>query len=159
MSEKYKFYDSRQPHFISFATIQWIDIFIRRIYSEIIVDSLDYCINNKGLILNAWCIMTNHIHLIARSENQEIGDIMRDMKKFTSKEIVNTIKGNSAESRKRCYLARVTNSCQHYTQDTSSFIRRSASDKIIMDQVISIVYCIFGIHALMQNANNFNGII
>lgn len=53
MSEKYKFYNSKQPHFISFATIQWIDIFTRRIYFDIINDSLAYCINNKGLILNA----------------------------------------------------------------------------------------------------------
>jgi REP element-mobilizing transposase RayT len=101
MSEKYKFYDSKQPHFISFATINWIDIFTRIIYFNILTESLDHCIKNKGLILNAWVIMTNHIHLIARSETNELGNIMRDMKKFTSKEIVSAIKGNKQESRKK----------------------------------------------------------
>jgi REP element-mobilizing transposase RayT len=104
MSEKYKFYDSKQPHFISFSTVNWIDIFTRITYFDIITESLDYCIQNKGLILNAWVIMTNHIHLIARSETNKLGNIMRDMKKFTSKEIVSAIKGNKQESRKKWLL-------------------------------------------------------
>lgn len=100
MSRKYKFHNSAYPHFVSFATVFWIDLFIRRFYSEIIVDSLSYCIDNKGLILNAWCIMTNHVHLIIRSETGELSDIMRDLKKFTSKKLITCIQERPQESRK-----------------------------------------------------------
>jgi REP element-mobilizing transposase RayT len=44
--------------------------------------------------------MTNHIHLIARANNLEIGlsDIIRDFKKFTSKEIIKWVNESNKES-------------------------------------------------------------
>lgn len=104
MSRKYKFYDSRYAHFVSFATVDWVDLFIRRVYFEIMTQSLSYCIAHKGLILNAWCIMTNHVHLIIRSETNELQNIMRDMKKFTSKELIKTIQNYQQESRNKRLL-------------------------------------------------------
>jgi REP element-mobilizing transposase RayT len=105
MSRNYKFYDSTKPHFVSYATVHWIRLFVRRIYFEVVTNSLDYCINNKGLIVNAWCIMPNHVHLIIRSETNLLQDIMRDMKKFTSKKLVDTIQEPAKESRKEWILS------------------------------------------------------
>lgn len=104
MSRKYKFHDHQVPHFVSFATVGWVDLFTRREYFRIIVNSLDHCINHKGLILNAWCIMTNHVHLIIRSETNKLQDIMRDMKKFTSKKLVKAVTEHAQESRKERLL-------------------------------------------------------
>lgn len=104
MSRKYKFYDSEYAHFVSFATVDWTDLFTRRVYFEVITKSLSYCIAHKGLILNAWCIMTNHLHLIIRSETNELQNIMRDMKKFTSKKLIEGIRNNPQESRKERFL-------------------------------------------------------
>ena len=104
MSRKYKFYDSTCPHFVSFATVQWVDLFTRSVYFELLVESLSYCIKHKGLILNAWCIMTNHVHLIIRSETEELSNIMRDFKKYTSKELIKKIQAEPQESRKEWLL-------------------------------------------------------
>jgi REP element-mobilizing transposase RayT len=49
------------------------------------VDSLNYCIKNKGLIVYAWVIMSNHVHLVIESRNAALEDIMGDLKKHTSK--------------------------------------------------------------------------
>jgi len=84
MSRKYKIYDSSIPHFLSFAIVNWIDLFTRKEYFDVITESLSYCIRHKGLTLNAWCIMTNHVHLIVRSDENNLSNIMRDLKKFTS---------------------------------------------------------------------------
>ena len=92
MSRKYKIFDSRNPYFISFAVVNWMDLFTRKEYTEVITNSLSYCISNKGLILNAWCIMTNHIHLIIRSESNNLSDIIRDLKKFTSYKLYTKVK-------------------------------------------------------------------
>jgi REP element-mobilizing transposase RayT len=100
MSEKYKIIDSTYPHFVTFTVIGWIDIFSREQYKEIMTDSLKFCILEKGLILHAWVIMTNHVHLIISSENSKLNALVRDIKKFTSKQIINAIKQNSSESRK-----------------------------------------------------------
>lgn len=99
MSEKYKVFDSKIPHFITITTVGWVDVFTRINYTAILDKSLLYCIKNKGLIVMAYVYMTNHIHLIVKSETNELQNIVRDFKTFTSKEIIKEIK-QSNESRK-----------------------------------------------------------
>ncbi|MCO5945381.1 REP-associated tyrosine transposase [Mucilaginibacter flavidus] len=100
MGRKYKFHDHQKLHFVSFATVNWIDVFVRRIYCDIVVGSLKYCIENKGLELYAWCIMSSHVHLIIGTENGNLSDIIRDMKRHTSKLLLKTISENMQESRR-----------------------------------------------------------
>src|SRR5262249_54085420 len=104
MGRKYKFYASTDIYFVSFATVNWVDVFTRRIYCDIMVDSLKFCIENKGLDLYAWCIMSSHVHLIISSAQNSLSDIMRDMKRHTSKAILKAIKENQGESRRHWML-------------------------------------------------------
>jgi putative transposase len=104
MGRKYVFHEHDQLYFVSFATVNWVDVFVRRIYCDIIVDSLKYCIENKGLELYAWCIMSSHVHLIISTEKGNLSDIMRDLKRHTSKTILKTIAENTQESRKNWLL-------------------------------------------------------
>jgi putative transposase len=91
--DRYKIADQHAVYFLTFTVVEWIDIFSRKEYKYIIVDALNYCISNKGLNVYAWVLMSNHLHLIAKAqENHSLSDIIRDFKKFTSKEIVRTIK-------------------------------------------------------------------
>ena len=104
MSRIYKFSDQTKLYFVSFATVHWIDIFTRRIYKDILVDSLRYCQENKGLEVYAWCIMTNHVHLIIGTNDKPLQDIMRDLKRHTSKTLLKTIEENPTESRREWLL-------------------------------------------------------
>jgi REP element-mobilizing transposase RayT len=104
MGRKYIFHDSQQLYFVSFATVNWIDVFVRRIYFEIMVASINYCIENKGLEVYAWCIMPSHVHLIISSETHALSDIIRDLKRHTSKTLLKTIEGNPQESRREWML-------------------------------------------------------
>ena len=80
-------------YFVTITIVEWIDIFTRPIYKHIVIDSINYCIANKGLKIYCWCLMSNHIHMIASaSDDKNLSDILRDFKKFTSKKIVKTIK-------------------------------------------------------------------
>jgi REP-associated tyrosine transposase len=100
MSRNYKFHNPEGLYFISFATVYWLDIFVREIYSDCIVKNLNYCVANKGMEIYAWCLMTSHIHLIFKSNEQKPEALIRDFKSFTSKEIISLIKNNPQESRK-----------------------------------------------------------
>ena len=100
MSRKYKFHDQSKLYFISVSTVNWIDVFTRNIYKDIVVESLKYCIKEKDLELYAWVIMPNHIHLIIGTRGELLQNIMRDFKKFTSKKIVEAIRTNPQESKK-----------------------------------------------------------
>jgi REP element-mobilizing transposase RayT len=97
--------DQNAIHFITCSVVEWVDVFTRREYAEILIDSLNFCQQNKGLRIHAWCIMSNHIHLII-SGNSTIGlsDLIRDFKKFSSYAIINAIRENSHESRKNRML-------------------------------------------------------
>jgi len=100
MSVKYKVGDDQLPHFITFSVVEWIDALTRSEYKDIIVESLQHCIKKKGLQLNAWVIMPNHVHLkMSAKVGFTISNILRDLKKFTSKQIVKAIKENPKESR------------------------------------------------------------
>ena len=69
---------------------------MRKDYSEIFIESLQYCNDKKGLQLFEWVIMPNHIHLIASAkEGFLLSDILRDFKKHTSKAIVAAIEAKS----------------------------------------------------------------
>ena len=94
MGEKYKIRDSLQLYFVSFATVNWIDVFIRRLYNDIFVDSLCYCQQHKGLEIYAWCLMTNHAHLIISSEADNLSSILRDLKRHTAKALLRAIEEN-----------------------------------------------------------------
>jgi len=88
-------------YFLTMTVVDWVDIFTRPVYKHIIVDSLKYCQKEKGLIIFSWCLMSNHLHLIAGApEGYNLSDIIRDFKKFTNKEIIQTIQ-NTNESRRK----------------------------------------------------------
>jgi putative transposase len=105
MSTKYKFIDKDGIYFVSFATVSWVDVFTRPVYNEVFIDSVRYCQLNKGLCLHAWCLMSNHAHLVfSRSGQYSHSDILRDLKKFTSKKLIEAIENNPSESRKEWML-------------------------------------------------------
>ncbi len=100
MSRNYKFWDQNRLHFISFSVVNWIDALTRPQYKDIIVESAKYCIKNKGLEIYAWCIMTNHVHMIIGTNKNKMENIVRDLKRHTSKKILDAIETNQQESRK-----------------------------------------------------------
>ena len=104
MSRKYKFHDKEGLYFVSFATVYWMDVFVRDHYFWEMAKSLDFCRKELGMELYCWCIMPSHVHLIIRSKEGEPGKTMGSMKKHTSKEMQTLIEENPVESRKEWML-------------------------------------------------------
>lgn len=87
-------------YFITLTVIDWIDVFTRKNHKTAIVDSLKYCIKNKGLNIYAYCLMTNHLHMIVScNEPFQLKDTIRDFKRHIVKQILSQIK-NEPESRR-----------------------------------------------------------
>ena len=88
-SENYIIHDQNAVHFLTFTTIDWIDIFTRASYKIEIINSLEYCQKHKGLRLFAYCLMTNHLHLGCKVDRPfTLSAFVRDFKKFTAKAIL-----------------------------------------------------------------------
>jgi putative transposase len=105
MSTTYKFLNQKGIFFVSFATVGWVDVFTRIVYKEIFVESLRYCINDKGPILHACCLMTYHVQFIFSSKESGMHSaILRGIKKYTSSKLLIEIDSNTKESRKEWML-------------------------------------------------------
>lgn len=96
--------DQTEVHFVTFTVHQWVDVFTRQTYVDLLIDSLQYC-QKESLEIFAWVIMSNHCHLILRATgNNRLSDVIRDFKKHTSKSIYRAINENIHESRKNWLL-------------------------------------------------------
>lgn len=105
MPRKYAIRNQDEFYFVTFTVINWLDVFTREEYRNIFLNSIRYCQKEKGLLVGAYCIMTNHVHMIVGSEGQHrIENIIRDMKSFTSRHIRKYMENNPFESRKEWML-------------------------------------------------------
>ena len=111
MSEKYKIKEPDRAYFVTLTTVGWIDLFTRKEIKQIVIDSIKYCQVNKGLILFGWCLMPSHLHMLCQSVNEHsLSDILRDLKKHTSRQIVKFIKEGN-ESRREWLLEYFSKVC------------------------------------------------
>jgi putative transposase len=93
-----------KAHFVTATVVEWIDVFTRKNHKMAIVNSLKYCQQHKGLEIFAWCLMPSHLHMIIGAKDKHnLSDILRDFKKYTSKEIIRLIQ-EEPESRKKWLL-------------------------------------------------------
>lgn len=103
MSTGYQIKDQEAAYYVTFQIVEWVDVFSRKIYRDIVIDSLRYCQEHKKLEIYAYVIMSNHMHLLVRSGKGELSATIRDFKRHTSKAIIHAIiEGN--ESRKEWML-------------------------------------------------------
>ncbi len=112
MSTKYKVKDNAKPYFVTTTIVGWLDVFTREVQKKKLIESLKFCQENKGLIIYAWCLMSNHLHMICQSQKEDkfLSDIIRDFKTFTSKQIIKTIE-KETESRREWMLSYFEKSC------------------------------------------------
>jgi len=103
MDGKYRISESEGIYFITFATIGWVDVFTRQRYRDIIIDSLNFCVEKKGFEIYSWVIMSNHVHMVCKSKTGNLSGIIRDFKGFTAKQILKSIM-TEPESRREWML-------------------------------------------------------
>ena len=93
--------NTNDTYFVTMTVVNWIDIFTRPVYKDLIIDNLEFCRKEKGLEIYSYVIMTNHIHMIARAKKKPLSSVLRDFKTFTSKELYMAIQSNAKESRSK----------------------------------------------------------
>ena len=106
MTTGYQIKEQFGLHYLTFQVVDWIDIFTRPVYRNIVIESLSYCQQNKEFQIFGFVIMSNHIHLIANSTIGKLSDTIRDFKKYSSGKIIKEIIESPQESRKEWMLNR-----------------------------------------------------
>lgn len=89
METKNTYPDEHACYQLTFNTVDWIDVFIRPVYKQIVVHTLNYFIADKGLSIYGWCLLSNHLHLIGQAASHtSIAEIEKEFKTFTTHKIL-----------------------------------------------------------------------
>ena len=63
-ADGYQIRNQSATHYLTFSIEGWVDLFSRKIYKDLILESFAYCQKNKNLCIHAFVIMTNHVHTL-----------------------------------------------------------------------------------------------
>lgn len=136
--DKYLVQDQHATYYCTFTVIQWIDLFTRKEYKDILVDSLNFCVENKGLEIFSWVIMSNHVHIISRVKpSYRFSNFLRDFKKYTSKAIIKEMH-RIHESRKEWLLDKFNFEAKRTTRAKNHKIWKDSNHAIEMGAQIDI---------------------
>ena len=95
MRTRYRIVEPGSYYFATATIVEWIPVFTRKPYFDIIIESLNFCRNNKGLNIFTYVIMDNHVHLLISGD--KLSNIIRDFKRHTAKELIKNLKEDGKE--------------------------------------------------------------
>jgi putative transposase len=133
MASEHIFHEKQTSYFLTFNTVDWVDVFIRPVYKQIIVHSLNHFIDHKGLTVYSWCLMTNHLHLLAQAkETCVVAEIEKEFKSFTTRKILEAI-DTEHPIRKKWMLERFENFSNMLGMMKKYQVWQTSSNPIFMD--------------------------
>jgi REP element-mobilizing transposase RayT len=90
--ERYRITEGVGIYYVTFTVVEWLPVFIAEEPCKIVTESLNFCIKNKNLRLNAYVLMPNHLHAVVFDENFDevrLKHTIDDFQKFTGKQLSN----------------------------------------------------------------------
>jgi putative transposase len=91
-------------YFITLTITGWIDLFSKKSYKDIVVESLKYCQKSEQLEIFCYVIMPSHLHMICRRLDNDLNELLGRFKSYTSKMLLREIESSGNESRKEWLL-------------------------------------------------------
>jgi putative transposase len=80
--------DAHYAYFITCSVVDWIPLFGSAPYRQIVLDSLSYLREHKSTELNAFVVMSTHLHCVLwPHQGVSVSDVLRDFKRHTSRAI------------------------------------------------------------------------
>jgi REP element-mobilizing transposase RayT len=143
MTRHYKFHNPEGLYFVSFAVINWMDVFTRNEYKDIFLDTIRYKMDEGKISIFAWCIMTNHVHLIFSVPNPNKPEaVLGDIKRYSARKLIEAIQSNPKESRKEWMIQQfkaagrnTSNTSQHQFWRHDNHPIELWSDAVIREKV------------------------
>lgn len=90
---RYKIYHDDQPHFMTMTVVEWIPLFMDPDIAEILLNSLRFLQQERGLRIYAYVIMENHMHIVA--SNDCLRKTIKEFKSFTARSIVDHLRSRN----------------------------------------------------------------
>jgi len=145
MSTGYQITEQNALHFLTFTIVDWVDLFTRKVYRDIVVDTLNFYINSRDLQVYGYVIMSNHVHALLYQPDGKLSDTIRDFKKYTARKIIEAVKAEP-ESRREWILHRFSwnaslrNNVDHYQVWTHEHHAVEIRSKKFFDQKLNYIH-------------------
>ncbi len=123
--------EGKVPYFLTCSIVNWLPVFGNPIIAKIIIDSLYFIHTQDRMILHAYVIMENHVHLIASSS--DLLNEIRKFKSFTARESIDWYRQNN----KKWILKQLRfNKSAHKTDQDFQFWQEGYHPKLLYDDKI-----------------------
>lgn len=109
MPQRRRVHEPILPHFVTTTVVHLIPVFRRDEYFRVLTNSLSHCIQNRGLLVYAFVIMPDHFHLLCSQTDGDLSGVLRDLKRFTSRELTRKLAEDGAY---RPWLAAMCNAAR-----------------------------------------------
>jgi REP element-mobilizing transposase RayT len=92
--DRFRLIDGVSTYFVTFTVVDWLPIFVKPAFTEILIESLTFCSENRDLKIHGYVIMPNHMHAIfsdEMSDNQKLHKTITEFRSFTGHKIAGLI--------------------------------------------------------------------
>jgi putative transposase len=120
-------------YYVTLSVSGWIDVFTCHTYSEIVIDNLNYCIDNKNLHVYEYVLMPSYITIIASSKKKHISTVLREFKNGTAKQILKSISENPDEKRKEWMMRLFQHYSNRYQNDAEHHFWQFGNHPVVLD--------------------------
>ncbi len=97
-TERFRIVEDVHVYFVTYSVVEWLPVFVSEHACRIVIDSLNFCDERKGLCTNAFVIMPTHIHAIffdRNFDNERLQKSLADFRKFTGRQLSDFCVGHS----------------------------------------------------------------
>jgi len=137
MTEMYKI-QPKGLYFVTLTVVGGIDVFTRCEYCDLLVDNLNYCIDNKRLRVYEYAILPSQLYLIADVEEgkSNLPKVLRDLKSYSAKQILRAISEHPEEPRKEWLMRLFHFFANRYQHDSEHHFWQFGNQPIDLEKLV-----------------------
>ena len=137
MTEMYKI-QPKGLYFVTLTVVAGIDVFTRCEYCDLLVDNLNYCIENKRLRVYEYAILPSQLYMIADVEEgkSNLPKVLRDLKSSSAKQILRAISEHPDESRKEWLMRLFHFYANRYQHDSEHHFWQFGNQPVDLEKLV-----------------------
>jgi len=137
MTEMYKI-QPKGLYFVTLTVVGGIDVFTRHEYCDLLVDTLNYCIDNKRLRVYEYAILPSQLYMIADVEQGKgnLPKVLRDLKSYSAKLLLRAISEHPEESRKEWLMRLFQFFANRYQHDAEHHFWQFGNQPVDIEKVV-----------------------
>ena len=144
----------KEVYYTVFSVVDDISVFKDISYKNIIIDALKHWQFNKGLIIHNWCLLDDSLHLIVSAKENNIKNLIDDLKIYISQSVILSIQSHNNENFKSNLLASLNKENFHNQLWKNNFELESILSKDSLINKVNFIHNIprkLGIVALAED--------